>query len=437
MSDDLIHEMSTRLGRTGPEVEKAFAAFASALQDRVRSDGQANLAGLGIIRKEPGGPRFEPSDALHQAVNYRWLSAGSPIASAPERPAASAPERPAAMLSVVPPAESAAPDPISVDLSPELLEEPPMPDDQKPIRKVSWAPLDQVDPTDLSGLPKAPAPKKVAGSAPIAAVPTASAPVPVSPVPPPPMEAFMPPVPPVETRSPPPPPSGAPEDSLVDDLTYESLYQKTSSAEAPAAVAAGAVGTAAVSGRPASRRSGPPRRSGSANASNRKPLFIIFGVLAIVLVGWILINQFGGESVTPDPAIAETETAAADPGGEAGDPEAAPAGASTNPSGTADEQSPQPSTTAGASSTSSIDPLSSGYTLMVGSSLNLSGAEADMNRFRSLGHPVALLSYPDGDGQTRHRIAVGEFATAGEADSARRAMADRLPEGTWVRRIRR
>ncbi len=450
MSDDLIQEMSTRLGRTAPDVEKAFAAFASALQDRVRSEGEANLAGLGMIRSEPGGPRFEPSDALYQAVNYRWLSAGAPVAITSAWAVTA--------LSVVPPAASSVaaaqasePDPgpdsdastpISVDLPPELLEEPPMPDDQKPIRKVSWAPIDEVDPTDLAGSTAKPDP-----------TPPAPVPAPAAPPPPPlppPLEAFMPPVASAKPGpgAPPPTPPVPSEDALVDDLTYESLHQKAEApggaATTPGAVAASAASGAAASAsagaaRPAragSRRSSHARRSGAGEAPNRKPLFIILGLLAIVAVGWILINQFGGGSDSADPAVAETENVTENPVVVSEDPEVDPAGASTIPS-TSEEPPPQPSTPVATSTAASIDPNSSGYTLIVGSSLSRASAETEMNRFSNLGHPVALLSYPDGDGQARHRIAVGEFATADEADSARQAMANRLPDGTWVRRIRR
>ena len=497
MSDDLIQEMSSRLGRTAPEVEKAFAAFASAVQDRVRSDGEANLAGLGVIRREAGGARFEASAALSQAVNYRWLSPGAPVASASGRPEAK--------LSVVPPMADAEPKPMageqdsepakgqiespgldvdieppdlaptpgtdtsaprSVDLSPELLEEPPMPDDQKPIRKVSWAPIGEVDPTDLTSSPTPPAPKaatskpaakpatppakpatpatktaapaaKPTPPAPKTAAPAAKfAPKPADPAQArpassrPPSEAFMPPVaPPMPPAAGPPPPPIRSEDALVDDLTYESLHQQP---EAPgsAAVAAGA---AVRSSKAGSRRPPSSRRSGQTEASSRKPLFIVLGLVALVAIGWILVNQFGGGSDSADPAVAGTEATSTNPAEGPENPEVDPAEETTDP-GT---ETSQPAPPVAPATANSIDPNSSGYTLIVGSSLSRSGAETEMNRFRNLGHPVALLSYPDGDGQTRHRIAVGEFATANAADSARRAMASRLPDGTWVRRIRR
>lgn len=497
MSDDLITEMSTRLGRTAPEVEKAFVAFASAVQDRIQSEGEVNLAGLGMISRKPGGTHFEPSDALSQAVNYRWLGAGAPIASASGRPASK--------LSVVPPAEvdesvlletpagldtspeseSDASTPITVDLSPELLEEPPMPDDQKPIRKVSWAPIDEVDPTDLAGTaagsvqsgpsstrPKAmppppdptpqpkpqpaatPAPPPAPGTRPapaakapstgpdqVAATPSPRPPAPPAtpaPTPPaPPAEAFMPPA--AGTGSPPPTSPGGPADALVEDLTYESLHQNPV-ASGGTAVGGAAAAVGAASGRPpqaGSRRAPSSRRAGSGEAPNRKPLLMVIGLLAIVAVGWFLINQFGGSSESTDPAVAQTENAEENPATAAGDPAADPAGTSGSAEATSGTPTSQPAAPAVTPPATSIDPNSSGYTLIVGSSLSRSGAETEMNRFRNLGHPVALLSYPDGDGQTRHRIAVGEFDSADAADSARRAMASRLPNGTWVRRIRR
>ncbi|NNE71183.1 MAG: hypothetical protein HKN29_12575 [Rhodothermales bacterium] len=420
MTDDLIQEMSKRLGRSEAEVEKAFQAFASAVEDRLRSEGKANLAGLGTLTGEGDDAEFAPSEALSQAVNYRWLGPAAPVVAGSPRPPSDA----ASTVSVLPPDE------VTPAITPDLLEDPPMPDDQKPIRKVSWAPIDEVDPTDL-GQPSKPEaePQSVSASAPDFA-PAASVSPPVPPsaasegVPPtpaaPPSTEVMPElVPPVDPVF---------DGATADDLTYEGLHKPEAAAAATSAVAGAS--------RSATRRSA--TGSGSSE-TNRRALVGLLAALAIVVVAVILWNQFGSGSSDPDGAIAETEQQAAPQEGEGAPVAEDPGNSETDPAA----ESGTPPAEAGAtppaanSTPTAINPNSSGYTLIVGSTLSRGAADRAAAQYAGLGHPVAVLSYPDGDGNTRHRIAVGEFDSADDADSARRAMDSRLPDGTWVRRIRR
>jgi hypothetical protein len=82
-----------------------------------------------------------------------------------------------------------------------------------------------------------------------------------------------------------------------------------------------------------------------------------------------------------------------------------------------------------------FDTSTSGYTLVVASTLVESDAISGIQRYRQLGLPAAVLAYED-DGDVRYRLAVGLYESAAAADRARQEMADRLPTGTWVRRIR-
>lgn len=82
-----------------------------------------------------------------------------------------------------------------------------------------------------------------------------------------------------------------------------------------------------------------------------------------------------------------------------------------------------------------FDTTADGYTLIVGSTVIETDAVEGIQRYRQLGLPAAVLSYVE-DGSVRFRLAVGRYESAAIADQARQELADRLPDGTWVRRIR-
>ena len=215
---------------------------------------------------------------------------------------------------------------------------------------------------------------------------------------------------------------------MVDDLTYESLHQ---AADAPT--------SGGKSARPGRRRE---------QADSRKPLLIALGIALILVAAFLGYRQLSGDGAgSEDPAVTE----ATDPG-TADDPAAddslgqaagqtPPAESSEGAGQEAPEQTgsettrPASPTESPVQSGGTLDPNSDGYTLIVGSTTSLAGAEQALERYASMDMPTGILSYPDADGQTRHRIAVGEFASAQEADQARQRLSG-LPEGTWVRRIR-
>jgi nucleoid DNA-binding protein len=411
MSHELIREMSGRLNRSGQEIEKALHAFGSAVNDRLNSEGQAELAGLGQLVQEGGRRSFRASPALASAVNYRWEATGESV-SAPAQPVS--------------------------PIQPEgaVAEEEP-----KPIRKVSWAPLAGVDPTAPSDLPAAepPQPQGEPERAPGAESAQPSA-----------REAAA----HAEFK---PSPAAAldPVSPLVDDLTFETLHPTFpggASADAPPATSPAAEdlssaaipAAASASGTPRSKPAprGPRPRGGSAPRRADEPGpsrtgLLIGGASIVVLavIAWIAFGLLGRDGSPASPVSTSVPAITpADSGQVAGatDPGAGlvPAdSAATVPVGEGSTPEPVPPST--------FDITSSGYTLMVGSSTSLTGATREMAGFRSLGLPVALLSYEDADGELRHRIAVGQFASIPAADSARAAMAARLPAGTWVRRIRR
>jgi SPOR domain len=449
MTNQLVQELSERLERTGPEVEKALTAFAAAVQDKVQADGFANLAGLGTVRRENDALGFEPSRALQQAVNYRWLPEDDSVAVTPkakdEHPVESSDQNAPAVLS-------------------GLNDSGTTKSDHAPIRKVSWAPIVGADPTELTGIPTAEISPHAASPSPRAepASPPAPAPPPTASTPPPaptPLAAAPAP-PPTAQAAPEPPAPPEPVDpglyapvSDEKDLTYESLHSHfapTSGASAPVADAFAdpstsdsyddSLASAMAAAAPADARTG-TSSSPHETSGNWRPLLFGLAGVALIVASFFVIR--GWASSMTDPAPAELSAAEASTAGRAtGNIETA---AGLDDGGPAESTPPteqpaaltvNPGRTPTGTPTS-IDLTSSGYTLVVGSSTSLAGARAAMNRHANLGHPVGLLSYPDADGQLRHRIGVGEFATSEEADALRRSLADQLPEGTWVRRIRR
>ncbi len=419
MNQELIRVMSEKLNRSGQDMEKALRAFGSAVNDRLKSEGHAELAGLGRLTQEGAQRSFEPTQELAAAVNYRWE-----------------------VVSRVTQSEEAIPTTQSEE---DMAEE-----DPEPMRKASWTPLGEVDPTTMSDL---------------------SSKNPALPVSPDPASERK------EIGSPDTTDSAEfdPVSPLVDDLTFETLHS-TFAAGSAALASSGGTDTGAsepstpIAPPPPGSSSSPPapasdqrppkpsgqpraprRGTGSAGAS-RNPLLIGFGALAVLaIVVWIGSNIVGDgteptlSGATPTGIAAPADSGLVD-GSAAQEPsesiEEAAAGSTattpggvTTPGGTTASVPPNPDPPQTTPTTFGIS--SSGYTLMVGSSTDLVRATADMTRFDALGHPVALLSYEDADGNLRHRIAVGQFASISEADSARQSLAGDLPSGTWVRRIRR
>ncbi len=83
-----------------------------------------------------------------------------------------------------------------------------------------------------------------------------------------------------------------------------------------------------------------------------------------------------------------------------------------------------------------LDPAAGGYTLIVASRLDRGRAEADAVRFRQRlgGLPVEVLAGTS-NGETRYRVAVGQYATLEQALAQRAALAAALPPDTWVLRL--
>lgn len=75
-----------------------------------------------------------------------------------------------------------------------------------------------------------------------------------------------------------------------------------------------------------------------------------------------------------------------------------------------------------------------GYTLITASTSRESSAAAQLETLSQLNLPTGIL-YFDTEGGPRYRAAIGQWPSAVAADSARQALANELPPGTWVKRL--
>lgn len=101
----------------------------------------------------------------------------------------------------------------------------------------------------------------------------------------------------------------------------------------------------------------------------------------------------------------------------------------------AGETQPAAGVTRPVAGSGAFDTTRPGFTLITASTTSADEARRSAESVRSLGHPVAVLAYEE-SGRTRFRIGIGVFPSISAADSVRIALADRLPTGTWIRRIR-
>lgn len=196
------------------------------------------------------------------------------------------------------------------------------------------------------------------------------------------------------------------------------------------------------------------------NEPDRRGLMIVAGLLVVVVISiasfWALKSSDG---LVPGDSLASAEVDEAT--GQSEDNEMAAGGDSTsNPTDSAEgvtsEESQQPppaaletegpteeepTTPANPPSTdATVNPVTitadtRGYMLVVGSSLDQQDAERSLARFAPLGLPTGVVAY-DEDGIVRYRMGVGIYSSASAADETRTLLADQLPEGTWVKRIR-
>ncbi len=188
-----------------------------------------------------------------------------------------------------------------------------------------------------------------------------------------------------------------------------------------------------------------PREIRNQRTSSGRTSLIIAAMLALIVVVVLVVRQLPGPDnpaslvTNEEPVLTiEKDSAASDP--ESSD--SLTAAATITGTGTATEtatasDSPVAEQTASATLTS-FEPIlrsTEGYTLVVGSTMNPTLAAQALKEYASLGMRTGILT-DESDEVVRYRMAVGVFSSGARADSARKATPDKLPQGTWVFRIR-
>jgi hypothetical protein len=173
----------------------------------------------------------------------------------------------------------------------------------------------------------------------------------------------------------------------------------------------------------------------------------LFVIIAAVAVGGYLLQQQGvfqsNEPGDASPPTAQQDAATGEqpaPANQSATPSDTAAAASTGQDTAATDDAPADPTPGEAQTTASgIDPAAGGYTIVIASRQQRSLAENVVEQYQQElqdeGLPVEII-VGQSDGQTRYRVGVGQFSTIDAATAERDRLADRLPDGAWVLRIR-
>ncbi len=183
-------------------------------------------------------------------------------------------------------------------------------------------------------------------------------------------------------------------------------------------------------------RSRPDRSRMSRRSRSGSAVFAVVAVLiaAVALVawlmGWIGTRTSDSPATTDGPAVAET----VEPPAESESAELPDAG-DANPID--DEGTPSPPAPAAAEpefQRGAINLASGGFTIIVSSKETLTEAVDAALGLGERTEPVDILE-AQVDGQTRYRVAVGQYRTFSLASRALNQASARLPEGSWIGRI--
>ncbi len=466
MSAPLIQHIADSLNCSEAEARSRLEDTLRELKQHVRSGDEVSLPDLGTFTMENDRLVFVPDDSLSRQVNHRF--AGLTPVSVSQSGSGTAPKAPAPTEESEPePAEDPPPEaePAPADTpsdSEELTKDEPAPGDEwhppesddahhplgpketppfeEPEHTVLDEDEDEEEPEPSSESPQAPAPlqpksKHEAESKPAEELPDDEA-----------NEA-------IEDQA-----AGeqaeAPESEVSDKKSPDEAQEDDALSAWPAEDEKDP-SEASDTPEPVSTESRAPerRRHDRDRSSGAGILIGLFVLIAVVAVGGYLLQQQGvfgpadaGDATparTPQaPADSEPATAT-DP--QTDDDESAPAASENQPSET------QPSeATAGESETQgadespeaqppTIDRTAGGYTIVIASRGNRDQAAAVVEQYEAAladeNLPLAILT-GESNGQTRYRVGVGQFPSIDAATETRDQLADRLPEGAWVLRIR-
>lgn len=391
MDHATVRLLKDRFDLADGEAEHILGSFVEAVEQNLEEFGICHVTGVGSFVRAPGDSKisFEPADALRRAVNVRF--ADLPVyeidSGAASRPDSDSPSAGSTAESRTAPPRGTPPPPVR-DRTPDRTRDRPLgrpaenrqPDAETPNREI---PSTESKVTDSSP----------AASSSAEPVPRASSPSAASPTDPP----------------------------------NSSRPQRTGSRA-------------------------PHKRRQRSSGGSKTVWFVLPLLIALVAAGVWFIQRPASD---PAPVAEEIAPTVPEPGVDSGadavpdtdDPapqDATPGQAQADSDPPAEVEPPQQEAADIAADDAVDDAETSenllnrnvdGYTMIVGSSPDRTAADEQISRFTELDLPYGVLDYSE-DGSPMYRLAVGLFDSAEQADSVRQAMADTLPSGTWVWRIR-
>ena len=191
------------------------------------------------------------------------------------------------------------------------------------------------------------------------------------------------------------------------------------------------------------------------DASGARLGLVVAVLLLLGVGGWFVITQTDLLSNSSAPAgtspPAQTDASAPDasapdesiPGEDEAEPAAATAAAGTSeaaasePAAEASTDDAPSADEQAQSAPATVDPAEGGWTIIVASRTDRDIAASTQATFRDRFQPdlpTGLLTAAS-DGQTRYRVAVGQFGSRSAVLAAIDQYSDRLPEGAWALRL--
>ena len=429
MHASLIEQLATRLGISPDEAERALRSFVNHLLEQINSEGEAEVPGLGVFKRDGETLAFVPSPALEIAANYRF--AGMPIL--PVSPEPAPPEEdtlqekpqievPAEEETVAQPEGSIAKEETeegqSADLfSAETHEETieteeeiwtaPQDDSDHPLGPLPEPSFEEADFDLLEDEKKEGVaserleneafqdvspeelPKDDTSLFNIINVPEAT-----------PTEPGL----PDTTATPPQEPPESGEESVASPTPDKEPMPSPKAPRRPPAA--------------------PHRRRQASDSEPKRLIYVALGIIAILAGAFFAYQMLKPGAPEPVPPPLTTTSPSEDTTQAATLP---PPDTTQAPAEAQPEVPPQ-------RSLGGIDRSAGGWTVIVASETSREAAEEAAQPYLDLGLPVDVLRGVSG-GVTRYRVGVGQFASQAEAEAAIERLRDRLPPGAWPLRI--
>lgn len=72
MADEFIQQIARLLGQSPDDTRRTLTALAESIREDVENEGEAQIEGIGVFRRDGEALAFEPAPALARAVNHRY-----------------------------------------------------------------------------------------------------------------------------------------------------------------------------------------------------------------------------------------------------------------------------------------------------------------------------------------------------------------------------